>query len=134
MFKKIKYLTTINNTGFFTSYFFDKESKSVLPMETFKQASSPTQPKTSNTIRRILVASGINVQAIKIYLYKDDTFYTYITIKKDDRCYDINAGFLDAVKIGQEFNAPIYTTEKVIKDCGIKVTKELIEKSLVGQV
>ena len=132
MYKKINYLTTIAKKRSLTSYFFHKASSRVLPVETSvpRLNTSKATPSVYNTIKRMLVATGAMVSSIKLYLYRDGIFYTYITLRMQSNEYDINSCFIDALYISRLFNAPIYARDQVIRCCGIKVTKEQIEQAL----
>ena len=133
MLQKIKYLTTINNDKFLTSYFFHKASSTVLPVEIKNNNySAGVTPNIYNTIQRIFSLLNINVAGIKLYLYRDGLYYTYITLHVNENEYDINSNFSDALKIGKLFDAPIYASDQILNYCGIKITKEMIEKNLVS--
>ena len=138
MFEEVQYLThTIyNNTP--THYFYHKQSKTLIPIKIESQSISyllephPSQPQTAETLKKLIYAIGMKVECVKIYLYQDNNFYTYLGVKGKEEEIDINVSFSDAIKLALLINSPILFEKTVIKECGFKVTKKKIEKALLS--
>lgn len=67
---------------------------------------------------------------IKIYRFFDNTFYTYLTIKRHDSEFDININFKDGIEISNETSTPIFVKDQVLKTCGIEITKDMVLKAI----
>jgi bifunctional DNase/RNase len=138
MFEKVQYLTHTVYNNIPTHYFYHKESKTLIPVKIENQTVShllephPSQPQTAETLKKLVFALGVRVQCIKIYLFQDNNFYTYISVKGKEQEVDINMSFSDAIKLALLINSPILFEKTVIKECGFRVTKKMIEKSLLS--
>lgn len=138
MFEKVQYLSRTIYDNIPTHYFYHKQSKTLIPVKVEHQGTSylfephPSQPQAAETIKKLIYALGIKAECIKIYLFQDNYFYTYITVKGKDEEIDINVSFVDAIKLASLSDLPIYFEKSVIKECGFKVTKKMIEKALLG--
>jgi bifunctional DNase/RNase len=122
MLKQIEFLSSVEGT----LYLIEKSEKTVLPIP-----QAITKPQTPDTIRRILAAFGINIMNAKIYLQRDDVFYTYLTLSNCEKICEINLSFLDAINFTQDTNAPILIESEILDECGIKVTKQMLEEALI---
>ena len=131
MYKPVKFITKIPYKDFSTYYLFCKNTKILLPIE-IENIDSGTQvvPSIYNSIKRILIGSGIFVKGIKIYRQSQNNFYTYITIKNKENIIDVNIGFTDGIKLAKEMSVPIYVSEKILDEFGLKITSDLISKAL----
>lgn len=129
MYKSVKFITEVPYTDFSTLYLFCKSLKTLLPIEIVFNNKN-TAPSIYNSIRRILRGCGIGVSNIKIYHYYCNSFYAYLTLKKGDREFEFNIGIKDALEISKEMSVPIFVKDKILENCGIKITKDLLIKSL----
>ena len=138
MFEKVQYLSRTIYDNIPTHYFYHRKSKTLIPVKVENQGTSylfephPSQPQAAETIKKLIYALDIKVECIKIYLFRDNYFYTYITVKGQHEEIDINVSFADAIKLASLSDLPIFFEKSVIKECGFKVTKKMIEKSLLG--
>lgn len=126
MFKSIKYLTTIDTSISTISYFYSESHNTILPVE-LKQ---PDCISHESTLKQILDFFKCELIAVKIYLYQDERFYTYLTIKSQNKTYDINSNPKEAIKLCNKYNVPILVENRILKECGIFVTKAMIEQAL----
>lgn len=126
--------------GFFTVYIFNKDSKVIIPIKTnawgcesvllSKQKKRQVHPHIHDTLVRSVIALGGQVVSAVIYKVIDEAFYTYLRILKDNEILDINVKATDAISIALSCDKPILVSENVYKKAGIKVTKELLRRSL----
>ncbi len=131
MYKPAKFITEIPYKNFSTYYLFYKRDKILIPIEIEKGNSNiRSVPSIYNSMKRIIFGVGYSVVGIKIYHRDQSTFYTYVTIRKEKTNMDINVGFRDGIEIAREMSVPIYVKEKIIKECGIEITKDLVLKAL----
>jgi len=138
MFEKVDFLINIINGGGNIFYFYHKARKILLPLEAALNLSSrirdshPSQPSTQDTFKKTLFSLKAKIKYIKIYLYQEGNYYTYLSLLKNDSYVDINSSFIDAMELMQTFNIPVLVEKNILQECGFKVTKELIEKALVN--
>ena len=129
MYKPVKFITEVPYTDFSTLYLFCKSLKTLLPIEIIFN-NKTTTPSIYNSIKRILYGCGIDIAHIKIYHCYCNNFYAYLTLRKEGRDFDINIGIKDALEISKETAVPIFVKDKILENYGIKITKDLIIKSL----
>ena len=136
-FEEVKYLSQIFYEGIPTYYFFHKKSKTLIPVCLAKTGADrlydkhPSQPDSTETFKKLVLSLGIKVLCVKVYLYQEGNFYTYLCVKNSEEEIDINTSFIDALSLGKTLGSPIFFAEEVIKSCGFKVTKRMIEKALL---
>ena len=125
---KISAITKINENDKCTYYFIQKEYKIVLPIE-YKN----TKNIYEDTYIRTLNALNVKIERISIYLYLNNKYYAYLRIKNNNQSYDINTSIANALNILDRIpDTKVYADINVLKYQGIKITKELIEKSLMS--
>lgn len=132
MYKPVKFITKIPYQDFFTYYLFCKPTKVLLPIEITNDKASTGDPSVYNTVKRLICGLGAKIKFIKIYRFDQEVYYTYLTLERDRQTFDINVSFKDAIEIAKESRSPIYIKEEIINQCGIEITKEIIEKALAG--
>ncbi len=138
MFEKVEFLINLINDNGEVYYFFHKASKTLLPLEISLPHSlavhdvHPSQPSTCDTLRKTLFSLGVKIKCIKIYLYQEENYYTYLSLQKGKVSVDINASLSDAIKLREAFQIPVLVEKNILEECGLKVTGELIEQALLG--
>jgi bifunctional DNase/RNase len=128
MFRPIEFLTNITDDQQSTTYLMYKADKILLPIQIKVQEE---YLNLYDTLKRIVLSLGATVSAIKIYLYQDDTYYAYITLKTADKILDINTNIETALASAQMFCAQILIEESVLDECGLKVTLDMLNEALV---
>lgn len=129
MYKLVKFITKVCYKDFSTYYLFCKGRKILIPIEIYNENDTAT-PTIYNCIKRILKAVGFSVMGIKVYRFSDNTFYTYVTLKKDDLEFDVNLSFKDALEISKETSSPIFIKNSILQSCGIEITRDMVIKAL----
>ena len=124
----------------YTAYFYCKAENMILPLylekeslEKLKAAQKNKPSAESNThdlIRRTIACLGANVTEIIINDYTDDVYYSYIRLSRGTDVFDINANLVDALCIGLIYNCSISVNSKILELYGIKITRDLLSKSL----
>jgi len=139
MFVNVKLLTIVPSINTYTAYFFHKRTCMVLPIvvpehsiQMILRDNNGRSPTLQNTVFRIIRLLNADITSISIYLYRDTTYYTYLHIKAGDRILEINCSFEDGLILCLHLNRPIYIDERIISKNGFKITKELIERSLIS--
>lgn len=88
------------------------------------------RPHIHNTATRLVKATGGEITSIIINRFEGEIFYSLIRIEKDGKIYDVDSKPSDAMAIAIRNSLPIYVVKNVLRGAGIKITKDLIEKSL----
>jgi bifunctional DNase/RNase len=138
MFEEVQYLTQIMYEKIPTYYFYHKQSRRLITvkiegcnaMRLYEQ--HPSQPPAAETIKKLVFALGVKIESIKVYLFQNNNYYTYVTVKTSGDSVDINASFIDAIELAGLADSPILFEKEIIKECGFKVTRRMIEKALLG--
>ncbi len=73
---------------------------------------------------------GGTVIGILIDRYKDNLYYAYIRVKKNNVFYDIDSGLTDALCLALITGVKIDVNKEILNEYGIEVTKELLDKAL----
>lgn len=129
MMQKIKLLDAVINSNLVTFYFIHKNSKILLPVEiNINTLDTPVY----ETLKKTFSMLGITFDCINIYLFKESNFYSHLKINAGDRVHEININTLDALNLARYLSIPVYIEEGVLEECGIKMTKEMIEKVLIS--
>lgn len=129
MYKSVKYLTKIENNVFSTHYFYEPNDQIILPIDVI-----PINTGLITNVERVLIALNSNLFGIKISLCEKDKYYTYLSIAKQKEIVDVLVEPSIACELANADNILICVEEHILKNEGIKVTKELIEKALTGEV
>ena len=138
MFEEVKYLIHIDQKAYTTYYLFQKTDKILLPIQIpthqyYRLCDfQPNQPDTLDTLKTAIFSLDGQVVNIKIYLYLDRCYYSYISIEKNGQTMEINSGLYDAINLAVSLKAPILIEKNILKECGYKITKKMIEQVLLG--
>lgn len=124
----------------YTIYLYCDTLHILVPIVTNKQAvetlliaktiQNPIRPTLLNTFKRVLIALDATVVSVEIYKCLDDIFYAYIVVGNSHTQCHIDARATDALGIAYEFGVGIFVSEEVYCSTGIKITRELIERSI----
>lgn len=129
MYKSVKYLTKVNNNIFSTHYLYDRTEKVILPIELTSRHFDKT-PTAADTLRRILNALQIKTLGIKISTYTNGIYYSYLSILRHKQILDIYINLEDALEIAVTCDLPILVKDRILEENGVKITSELIKKTL----
>lgn len=87
------------------------------------------RPNMHDTTVRIIKSLGGCVEKIIIDRYERDIFYSYLRIKRGNENVDIDTKPSDSISIALKLNVPIFITENVIEEVGIKLTSEMLQST-----
>lgn len=126
--------------GQFTAYLFDEKDHYLIPISTSDWACRSillaknnmrlARPHVHDSMVRIIRCFGAKADSVLIYRVVDGVFYAYVRLSKGPYVFDIDVKVTDAICMALRFNVPIYVRGRVVRRAGIKVTKELILRSL----
>jgi len=125
---KINAITKIIKGNKNTYYFIQKKKKIILPVEYTQTPHSNAE----DTYIRTLKALKVKIISINIYLFLDEKYYVYLNLSSNGKKYEINTNITNAMNLmDYEPEIQVYIKKDILIQNGIKVTKELIEKSLM---
>ncbi|MDR1814398.1 MAG: bifunctional nuclease family protein [Tannerella sp.] len=82
---------------------------------------STPRPMTHDLFLTFLKATGFTLNEIFIYKFLDGVFYSEISISDNEKTIRIDARTSDAIAIALRADCSIFTTESIMKQCGIEV-------------
>ena len=80
---------------------------------------NPPRPLTHDLFINYTKATDYQIQEILIFKFEDGVYFSHIVLKNGEKILKIDARTSDAVAIALRCNCPIYTTEPILKRCGI---------------
>ena len=80
---------------------------------------NPPRPLTHDLFIAYTKATGYKMKEVFINKFEDGIFYSEITLTKGDSTVRIDSRTSDAISIAIRINCNIYTTESIMRKCGI---------------
>jgi bifunctional DNase/RNase len=95
----------------------------------------PPRPLTHDLLITLMKTIGYNFDEVFIYKFEDGVFYSEIVMSDKYQTIRIDSRTSDAIAIALRVNCPIFTTETIIKKCGVdfEESNESIEQG-IGQL
>jgi bifunctional DNase/RNase len=135
--EQVKILTILKSESRQTVYLFSKNKKIILPIyiencpQDRLRENLYTSPSPMDTAERAVNALGGKIVQISILEYRHDMFYAYLTLKREKCHYEVFCSLYDCIHLAITKHCPVFVRKNILFKCGIKVTKELIERSLI---
>ncbi|MDD2960778.1 MAG: bifunctional nuclease family protein [Muribaculaceae bacterium] len=79
---------------------------------------TPPRPMTHDLFVSMGHAFGVELKEVFIYKFEDGVFYSELTFECDNTQVTIDSRTSDAIALSLRTNAPIYTTEEILKRTG----------------
>jgi len=76
----------------------------------------PPRPQTHELLYRIIDGLGAKVERVTVSDLRDNTFYAVLTLRIGDRTVEVDARPSDALTIAVHYKAPVYVSEKVLRE------------------
>ncbi len=80
----------------------------------------PPRPFTHDLFKNIADAFHLHVNEISIDELHNETFYAKVVCEVNGEVHEIDARPSDAIAIAVRFNAPLFVTEEIMNEAGIK--------------
>ena len=80
----------------------------------------PPRPFTHDLFKNIADAFHLHVNEIIIDEQHNETYYAKVVCEMNGEVHEIDARPSDAIAIAVRFNAPLYVTEEIMNEAGIK--------------
>ena len=89
---------------------------------------NPPRPLSHDLM--VSVFSALHVELLEVFIYKFDegAFFAELTLQKGEEQYKIDSRTSDGVALAIRTNAPIFTTEEIMKNMAIVFDEESEEK------
>jgi len=90
---------------------------------------NPPRPLSHDLM--VSVFSALNVELLEVFIYKFDegAFFAELTLQQGEDQYKIDSRTSDGVALAIRTNAPIFTTEEIMKNMAIVFDEESEEKT-----
>ena len=90
---------------------------------------NPPRPLSHDLM--VSVFSALNVELLEVFIYKFDegAFFAELTLQQGEDQYKIDSRTSDGVALAIRTNAPIYTTEEIMKNMAIVFDEESEDKT-----
>lgn len=89
---------------------------------------SPPRPLSHDLMVSVLAALHVELLEVFIYKFDEGAFFAELTLQKGEDQYKIDSRTSDGVALAIRTNAPIYTTEEIMKNMAIVFDEEAEEK------
>lgn len=80
---------------------------------------TPPRPLTHDLFATFTKAFGIFLQEVFIYKFEDGVFYSELTFNDGEQQIKLDSRTSDAIAIALRVKCNIYTTEQIVRECGI---------------
>lgn len=82
------------------------------------------RPLTHDLLRQVIVGLDAKLKRVLITKVQDNTYYAELEIRRADHVIQVDARPSDSIAIALRFQAPIYTTDKLLNQEGGESTSE----------
>jgi bifunctional DNase/RNase len=82
---------------------------------------NPPRPLTHDLFFSYTKATGYRMQEVFIHRFDDGVFFSYIILTNGNKTIKIDSRTSDAIAIALRTNCDIYTTETIMRKCGIVI-------------
>jgi bifunctional DNase/RNase len=125
--RNLKIIYESINENSITTYLYDPQDKILLPIET-------TVERNNNWeyfVRTLMKISKLKIKQIEIYLFQDNTYYSYVTISSSKGIdYKINLTISNSIGLVLALNVPLLIKTNILYEQGIKISQDIILNSL----
>lgn len=80
---------------------------------------TPPRPLTHDLFATFMKAYGVSLQEVYIYKFEDGVFYSELVFKNGVDEIRLDSRTSDAIAIALRVNTDIYTTENIVRECGV---------------
>lgn len=84
----------------------------------------PPRPLTHDLFARLLQVVGISLVEVVIYKFEEGVFFSELVIDTGEKQIRIDSRTSDAIAIALRMGCDIYTTEEIVKECGVVLEEE----------
>lgn len=81
--------------------------------------SKPPRPLTHDLFQTVLNKASIKLREVNIYKYNEGVFFSKLLFMMGETMFEIESRTSDAVALALRSKAPIYTTEKIMRELSV---------------
>jgi Uncharacterized conserved protein len=85
---------------------------------------SPPRPLTHDLFTSIFQAVGVRLLEVFIYKFEEGIFYSELVVEANGEQIRIDSRTSDAIAIALRVRGDIYTTESIIRECGVVMEED----------
>jgi len=85
---------------------------------------SPPRPLTHDLFTSIFQAVGVRLLEVFIYKFEEGIFYSELVVEANGEQIHIDSRTSDAIAIALRVRGDIYTTESIIRECGVVMEED----------
>lgn len=87
----------------------------------------PPRPLTHDLFKPMLDSFFIDLEEVVIHKFEDGVFHSKLVLSQGEHVIEIDSRTSDAVAIALRNNAPIYTTEKIMKELSVVIDDSVLK-------
>jgi len=84
----------------------------------------PPRPLTHDLFANFMKACKAELKEVFIYKFEDGVFYSELVFRIEEEEVRLDSRTSDAIAIALRIDSQIYTTEKIVRDCGVVLEEE----------
>ena len=86
---------------------------------------TPPRPLTHDLFAKLIQTIGVELLEVFIYKFEEGVFYSELVLDVEGKLVRIDSRTSDAIAIALRVQCKIYTTEEIMKECGIVLEDDL---------
>jgi len=86
---------------------------------------TPPRPLTHDLFANLFHAVGVKLLEVFIYKFEEGVFYSELSVDANGKHLRIDSRTSDAIAIALRVKCDIYTTEKVMRECGVVLEEDI---------
>ena len=95
----------------------------------FLEGLHPPRPLTHELFLSFAEAVSVSLKEIYIYRFEEGVFFSELIFIQGEKTITIDSRTSDAIALAVRSQAPIYTTEEIMKEAGIIMEDDFLEES-----
>lgn len=88
----------------------------------------PPRPLTHDLFARLMQTLDIKLLEVFIYKFEEGVFFSELVVGGENKIFRIDSRTSDAIAIALRMNCDIYTTEAIIRECGVVLEDDTEKK------
>lgn len=80
---------------------------------------APPRPLTHDLFTKLMQTTNLKLQEVFIYKFEEGVFYSELVVETASEQFRIDSRTSDAIAIALRMQCDIYTTEEIVRECGV---------------
>ncbi|MDD2438184.1 MAG: bifunctional nuclease family protein [Massilibacteroides sp.] len=94
---------------------------------------TPPRPLTHDLFTHLMQTLDIKLVEVFIYKFVEGVFYSELVINSGSKLFRIDSRTSDAIAIALRMKSDIYTTETIVRECGVVLEEDADKKNLSSE-